>query len=318
MESTLLLCKSERENFFISKRLLSAVVAVTRYKVTKMESSFIVLDELFKQLRNTSNYNNEIRDNIYEAGYNINTLSLELVGYIISELLKQDSTEENDFKLDYQKHLNFLDIKLNVKDGFKILISFPGFKLQFSQTLKKDILKFCAGFITKVLTLLFGWEKGSIDQNWIKSEISSVEPGIVINYTQDLQESKLAEVIDIGSVIFSKLKKINTKKEEIGLSDQIIELLNRDICFSIEEISGKLGCSKRSLQRKLKEVGTSFSGIKENIRKEMVSTYLKDSNLSIAETSDLLGYSERSAFERAFKKWYNMNPSEWKRINLNK
>jgi len=83
---------------------------------------------------------------------------------------------------------------------------------------------------------------------------------------------------------------------------------------TIEEIAGKLVMSVRSLQLKLKEEGTTFSAILDEIRRDLAIQYLRDNKTSIAEISYLLGFSEPSVFHRSFKKWTNSTPAKF-RIN---
>lgn len=78
---------------------------------------------------------------------------------------------------------------------------------------------------------------------------------------------------------------------------------------SIEYVAGKLGLTARSLQRRLKDEGAAFQTIREDVRRELAQRYLDD-NLSIAEISFLLGFSEPSAFFRAFKRWTGTTPFE--------
>ena len=77
----------------------------------------------------------------------------------------------------------------------------------------------------------------------------------------------------------------------------------------IDAIARRIGVTPRSLQRKLKEDGTSFSGLREEVRRELADRYLGQ-GLSISEVSFLLGFSEPSAFFRAFKRWTGRTPTE--------
>ena len=70
-----------------------------------------------------------------------------------------------------------------------------------------------------------------------------------------------------------------------------------------------LGLTSRSLQRRLKDEGTAFQTLREDVRRELAQRYLSD-GLSIAEISFLLGFSEPSAFFRAFKRWTGKTPLE--------
>lgn len=80
---------------------------------------------------------------------------------------------------------------------------------------------------------------------------------------------------------------------------------------SLSLIARNLHMSERSLQRKLKAEGTSYSKVISEIRKEIALDYLKK-DLSIKEISYLLGYAEASVFINAFKKWYHDSPANYR------
>lgn len=79
-----------------------------------------------------------------------------------------------------------------------------------------------------------------------------------------------------------------------------------------EHVAAHLGVTPRSLQRRLKDEGTTFVAVRDELRRELALGYLDD-QLSIAEVSFLLGFSEASAFFRAFKRWTGMTPAEAQR-----
>ncbi len=75
----------------------------------------------------------------------------------------------------------------------------------------------------------------------------------------------------------------------------------------VEVVAKRLGLTSRSLQRRLKDEATTFNAIREEVRRELARRYLDD-GLAIAEISFLLGFSEPSAFFRAFKRWTGTTP----------
>lgn len=77
----------------------------------------------------------------------------------------------------------------------------------------------------------------------------------------------------------------------------------------IDHVARKLGLTPRSLQRRLKDEGSSFQEMREDVRRELAERYLQD-DLAISEISFLLGFSEPSAFFRAFKRWNGLTPAE--------
>lgn len=77
----------------------------------------------------------------------------------------------------------------------------------------------------------------------------------------------------------------------------------------LESVARRLGMTGRSLQRHLKEEGTSFQQVRDAMRLELAERYL-GKGMSLAEISFLLGFSEPSAFFRAFKRWTGLTPFE--------
>ena len=76
----------------------------------------------------------------------------------------------------------------------------------------------------------------------------------------------------------------------------------------IESLARELATTPRTLQRRLEEAGVSYQDLLEKTRRGAAEKYLADRSLPIAEVAFLLGYSEPSAFHRAFKRWKNMTP----------
>lgn len=73
--------------------------------------------------------------------------------------------------------------------------------------------------------------------------------------------------------------------------------------------------SERSLSRHLQHEGTNFRSLLRDKRKELADYYLKNSEFTVTELADKLGYSCLSNFTRAFHLWYGISPSQY-RSNL--
>ena len=80
-----------------------------------------------------------------------------------------------------------------------------------------------------------------------------------------------------------------------------------------EMVSGALHMSERSLQRALQNKNISFKKLLTDTRQELARKYLNDSSLSLTEISFMLGFSEMSAFSRAYKHWTGKTPSQHRR-----
>jgi len=88
--------------------------------------------------------------------------------------------------------------------------------------------------------------------------------------------------------------------------------------LNVEYISEKLNMSRWTLTRQLTKEGTSFYKLYQQARKNLAKNYLLFSEYSIGEVAFFLGYSEPSAFHRAFKNWIGITPAEYRKKKTSK
>lgn len=82
---------------------------------------------------------------------------------------------------------------------------------------------------------------------------------------------------------------------------------------SIERISEALGLSKRSLNRRLSESGHNFRNLVSQTQQEISEDLLRNTDNSVGEIAFRTGFSEQSAFNRAFKRWTGTSPVEFRK-----
>ena len=90
-------------------------------------------------------------------------------------------------------------------------------------------------------------------------------------------------------------------------------LLSRKCTLS--DIAGQLCMHERTLHRRLREQGTSFSHELEDVRNGMSQQLLAESTMPIAKIAKALNYADVSAFSRAFKRWTEITPAQWRARN---
>lgn len=78
------------------------------------------------------------------------------------------------------------------------------------------------------------------------------------------------------------------------------------------EIAGELCMSERTLQRRLAEEGTSFHEVVDAIRRELARHYLGQSEIVLSQAASLLGFTDRSTFSRACKRWFDVSPTQYR------
>jgi AraC-like DNA-binding protein len=78
---------------------------------------------------------------------------------------------------------------------------------------------------------------------------------------------------------------------------------------TLDRLAASFGMSERSLRRKLLEEGMSFRDLLDLVRNDMCHVYFMENTRSLGQIAFLLGYSELSAFTRAYKRWHGTAPS---------
>lgn len=81
---------------------------------------------------------------------------------------------------------------------------------------------------------------------------------------------------------------------------------------SQEKIAESLHMSPRNFQRKLAEEGTSYTELLSDTRRDLALSYVRDARYSLGEITYLLGFSDASSFNRAFKRWTGQAPSAFR------
>jgi AraC-like DNA-binding protein len=102
-----------------------------------------------------------------------------------------------------------------------------------------------------------------------------------------------------------------TLDNERGVRDRVRRVLWSELSEavpSLDRVARTLGVSARTLQRQLREDGTSFVGVLAELRRELAPALLRDGRLAVSEVAFLLGYEDPSAFQRAFRRWFGRSP----------
>ncbi len=82
-----------------------------------------------------------------------------------------------------------------------------------------------------------------------------------------------------------------------------------------EAVASRLAVSKRTLQRRLNDESTNFQNLLNSTREELAKHYLKNSQMSPAEISFLLGFQDSNSFFRAFNNWTGKTPEQVRQLN---
>jgi AraC-like DNA-binding protein len=103
----------------------------------------------------------------------------------------------------------------------------------------------------------------------------------------------------------------------VGLIGKVRQALMANLmrATSLDDIADSLNMSARTLRRKLKEEKTSFRELVDELRKDVAIKYLRDTDLTVEEIAEALGFSDGANFRRAFRRWTKAAPHEFRTIS---
>lgn len=99
-----------------------------------------------------------------------------------------------------------------------------------------------------------------------------------------------------------------------SMCSRLRRLLGRDSRRwpDLEAVAAQMHVSPQTLRRHLREEGASFQELKDQLRRDIAIYHLSRADLSLQQIAEQLGFSEPSAFHRAFKKWTGLTPGAYR------
>lgn len=81
---------------------------------------------------------------------------------------------------------------------------------------------------------------------------------------------------------------------------------------NLEMVADALSMPRWNLQRRLADEGLTYSTLVDGVRRDLAADYIGQRHIPLSEVAYLLGYSELSAFSRAFRKWHEVSPQSFR------
>jgi AraC-like DNA-binding protein len=148
--------------------------------------------------------------------------------------------------------------------------------------------------------VLFGYSTNNIvvDREFLMCQVPGADPrlfGIMKRYLEQI------------------LKEMPAEHGVLPAVRRAIAETMRECEPHLARVAKKMAMSPRTLQRQLKKDGIKFKHLVDSTRRHFAESYLKDGDTTLTEIAFLLGYSEVSAFTRAFKRWTGLPPVAYRR-----
>lgn len=126
-------------------------------------------------------------------------------------------------------------------------------------------------------------------------------------------KAELKQFLSVAPVGFMVMP---TDEARVEPRVRAILLANRAVPLhfpSCQEVAEVLNTTDQSIRRKLRQEGTSYRAIIENIRRDIATQKLMHTSLSVQEIAYQLGYSEARSFTRAFYQWTGASPGRYRK-----
>ena len=118
-------------------------------------------------------------------------------------------------------------------------------------------------------------------------------------------------------IVEQHLDKLLESRCGAGLVQDVRTVLAEVLCDgspNVRAVARRFGMSVRTLQRRLEEHDVVFRDLVQGVRRELAERYLAERDANLTEVAFLLGYSELSSFDRAFRRWTGSTPVAVRRM----
>ena len=140
------------------------------------------------------------------------------------------------------------------------------------------------------------------------------------HYALFLDKARVDATVPTGNteLALASERVIHNYLSHLDRSDVLMQVMSKLIEalpsgeVSEESIAHALNMSLRTLQRKLRDEGTTYKELLDSTRRDLATRYIERSTVSVSEITYLLGFSEPSNFSRAFRRWTGQSPSAYR------
>jgi len=130
---------------------------------------------------------------------------------------------------------------------------------------------------------------------WLKQPVASADELLLKHFEREAAESRRLKHVELVDALSQQLQH--------GLLEGV---------WSARETAHNMGLNRHTLRRRLKAKGTGFRQELDKVRMALSFQLLEGTNIAVAEIAGLMGYSNSSAYIRAFNRWTGKTPNEWR------
>ncbi|WP_198517153.1 AraC family transcriptional regulator [Tenacibaculum sp. SZ-18] len=303
-------------------------VLLKKYKITREQlrntESFIPLSSVTNILEECA-----IQTNCYSFGLELSKYqSIDVLGPIAMVIRNAKTMGDAITLAAKYLHIHSTGIILKVYEQSSLISGAIELSLEVNSgtgSSSKQCLELCVADLHKILKLIIG-------DSYIPLKVAFSHERLSNSYSKFFNSSFIFNHFRSGIHVNRELLEVSIKnrsdiylktaeeylKNNYELRNEEVDLKVKRMLFrflgteyaSKRNICKALAYHPRTLQRQLVKRGTSFEKLKEDVRKEVLYTYLTKTTMSYFKLTDILGYSEISSLSRACKEWYGKTMTE--------
>lgn len=118
------------------------------------------------------------------------------------------------------------------------------------------------------------------------------------------------------SQLLHRVSTLSSSASIVGQLSHLFEEFPDLLMCGLDAAASRLNITPRTLQRRLHEEQQTFSEVQSACQFHMTCSLLRNTSYSVDEISERLGFSDRRAFSRAFKRWSNTSPSSYRNAHV--
>lgn len=134
-----------------------------------------------------------------------------------------------------------------------------------------------------------------------------------------LRQSTLTQPLSSDSAVHAVVRRyLQTlaPTDSAELSQPVRQIIRRLLPtgeLALDPIAAHFAMHPRTLQRRLAAEGTSFADLVDQVRRDVVGHYLRDTRMPLSQLAAIAGYREQSAMNRSCRRWFDVTPSAYRR-----
>ena len=259
----------------------------------------------------------------FEFGQTIEPDRWGVLGYIVHTAPSLQAALECQYQ--YQSLAGNVGIPLHELDGETITLMWAPSYLCSYHTVEEVITswvvmaKKLTNYTVNPITIYFNHacpSELSIYQDFFECNVEFDSSMNGIKISRSVLEIPLAKYNpELFSLLCDQASRVVNNLIEKSPVEVVTQFISNQLPLGVPDVDSAakyVQMSVRTLQRKLSEHQLTYTGLVDRTRKELAFSYLQSTDSKIVHISQMLGFSEQSAFQRAFKRWTGQTPKSFR------